>query len=309
VSSQAAMVELEFRHPEGWLVDAFSWPVPGRAADVRAAVRAKSHPAEVALTGDGELAASGSETWLKSWPRLHVLDANRPLDRLPLPQVDCLRAKARPDGIVTVPLVGEGWEGWLSAGAAGTETVFSYECIYQGPESFDAHEIGLAFDLPRTLSDLWWHRIADWTAYPAGHIGRPRGYARSAPAPANPLHPAGRWEDDTTEAGTNDYRSAKRAILAAGVTDGAASVSVLSDGVQHIRASLVNGAPRLHVLDWYGGVPFRLDTDHIWTSNFGTGHRIARGTKLQGKVVMTWGSLPPEARDQDRAPQSEDISA
>ncbi|HWA42684.1 MAG TPA: glycoside hydrolase family 2 TIM barrel-domain containing protein, partial [Hypericibacter adhaerens] len=224
VSSQAAMVELEFRHPEGWLVDAFSWPVPGRASDVRAAVRAKSHPAEVALTAGGELAASGSETWLKSWPRLHVLDANRPLDRLPLPQVDCLRAKARPDGIVTVPLAGEGWDGWLSAGAAGAETVFSYECIYQGPESFDAHEIGLAFDAPAGLPDLWWHRIADWTAYPAGHIGRPRGYARSAPAAANPLHPAERWEDDTTEAGTNDYRSAKRAILAAGVTDGAASV-------------------------------------------------------------------------------------
>src|SRR6185369_7463513 len=102
---------------------------------------------------------------------------------------------------------------------AAAETIFEYACTYTGGRSFNAREIGLVFDLPASLPDIWWHRIADWSAYPDGHIGRPQGYARSAPGPANPLAPAARWEDDTTPAGTNDYRAVKRSILSAGVTD------------------------------------------------------------------------------------------
>ena len=33
VVADASLVEIAFRHPEGWTVDAFSWDVPGRGAD------------------------------------------------------------------------------------------------------------------------------------------------------------------------------------------------------------------------------------------------------------------------------------
>lgn len=289
VASDAETVEVAFWHPEGWLVDAFSWDVPGRQRDVRPEVRSGAELPRMVLAPGGELRL---DPWLTAWPRFHLQDANRPLEAVPVPTVEPSRAHSTPDGTIRAPFGGVGWEGELSIRAAGSEIVFDYACTYDGEDAFNVREIGLAFDLPAALPDLWWHRASDWSAYPDGHIGRPRGYARSAPGPADPLRPAPRWEDDTTPAGSNDYRSAKRSIIAAGVTDGNRSVSVLSDGSQHVRASINNGAPVLHVLDWYGGVPFRLDTDHIWTANFGTGRRIARGTVLRGRVVLTYGLLP-----------------
>jgi hypothetical protein len=248
------------------------------------------------LGADGNIAVSGAERWLSAWPRLHVQDANDAFGPTPLPAADRSRPAVAADGSITAPLTGCGWDGLITVHADGHSAVFTYDCTYSGEQPFDAHEIGLAFELPAALPDLWWHRIADWPAYPDGHIGRPRGYAPSAPAPANPLRPASRWEDDTTPAGTNDYRSAKRSILAGGATDGSRAVSVLSDGTQHIRASLAGGAPVLHVLDWYGGVPFRLDTDHIWTATFGTGRRIERGTRLTGRVTLVSSALPEGVR-------------
>jgi hypothetical protein len=296
----APTVGVAFVHPEGWEVDSFTWDVPGRAADPRLAVMAGAEPVAITLTPAGDVSLAGAEPWLTSWPRFHVQDANSPPAPTPLPAVDPSRPAVAADGAITMPLTGNGWDGALTVRASGSAATFDYTCIYSGDQVIDAREIGLAFDMPGNLRDLWWDRAADWSAYPAGHIGRPRGYAMSAPAPANPLQPAGRWEWDTSAAGTNDYRSAKRSVRAAGATDGRRSVTVLSDGTQHVRATLVDGAPVLHVLDWYGGVPFRLDTDHIWTTNFGTGQRIARGTTIQGRVTLTHGKLPDAARRSQR---------
>ncbi len=292
VNPGAARVEVAFHHPEGWLVDAFAWDVPGRTIDPHIEVKAGAQQNSVKLDSAGRLMVSGAEPWLRAWPRLHVQDASHPLAPVPLPGADLERAAATTDGTLTVPLVGEDWHGTLSVRATAGETVFEYDCTYAGDRSFDAREIGLAFALPASLSDLWWDRAADWSVYSPGHIGRPVGYAKSAPGPANPLRPAERWEQDTTPGGTNDYRSAKRNVRAAGVTDGRRSVSVLSDGRQHVRATLVDGVPVLHVLDWYGGVPFNLDTDHIWTAHFGTGKRVERGTTLKGRVALAYGDLP-----------------
>jgi hypothetical protein len=299
VNADARAIEIAFQNPEGWIVDGFSWDVPGRAADPHAAVRAGAEPVKVGLGPERQLAVSGTSPWLTAWPRLHVQDANG--EPQELPEVDATRASTAADGTVSAPLTGEGWAGTLSVRADGNEAVFSYDCRYSGEASFNAREIGLGFELPAGLTDLWWHRVSDWTSYPTGHIGRPRGYAASGPAPANPLQPALRWEDDTTPEGRNDYRGTKRSILAAGVTDGRQSVTVLSDGSLHVRAAIAGGAPMLHVLDWYGGVPFRNDTDHIWTASFGTGRRIERGTTLQGRITLTCGALPEDAREADQA--------
>jgi hypothetical protein len=173
--------------------------------------------------------------------------------------------------------------------------VFEYECTYSGERAFNAKEVGLTLLPSRELTDLWWQRIGEWSHYPDGHIGRIRGYAAAAPGANTTLDPARTWEEDATAAGTNDYRSAKRSILVAGATDGRRTLTVLSDGTQHVRAELADGLPALHVLDWYGGVR-TLDGNHpIWSAYFGSGLSIATGTTLRGRIVLAAGDRP-EAR-------------
>ena len=298
IEPDAREVELAFRHPEGWLVDAFKWPVPGRALDVHAIVRAGAAQLRVGMDELGRLTIDGDGPLLQDWPRLHVADANHTLTPVPGPVATTDRATVEADGTVTVPLAGAGWTGWISARAAldGREVQLEYACTYSGDGAIDAREVGLALDLPSELTDLWWRRVGDWSWYPEGHVGRSHGYAAAAPGEADPLRPAARWELDTSPAGTNDYRSTKRAILAAGVTNGTRSMAVLSDGSQHLRAALVNGRPVIHVLEWYGGVPAMDQIHPIWTAYFGFGRRIERGVELRGRVVLVGGALPAEIR-------------
>jgi len=296
VDAIAETVEVDFRHPEGWMVDRLTWSVPGRAPNLHALVRELAEPPRLTLGASGELELGGTRNWLTAWPRLHVQDANTPANTANLPGLDLAHATAAADGTFRVPLLGGDWTGTIGVKCNRIDVVFDFTCTYNGEAVIDAREIGLAFALPDDFRDLWWQRAADWSAYPPGHIGRPKGYAISAPGAADPLNPAPRWEQDTSPAGSNDYRSTKRSILAGGATDSNASITVISDGSQHIRATLHDGRPILHVLDWYGGVPFRLDTDHIWTANFGTGKRIVRGTTLTGRVTLIFGRLPASAR-------------
>jgi hypothetical protein len=106
------------------------------------------------------------------------------------------------------------------------------------------------------------------------------------------LRPAATWAADATPAGSNDYRSAKRAILAAGATDGRDSLSVVSDGSQSVRAELIDGRPVLHVLDWYGGVRTVEGNHPIWSAYFGAGRPVTTGTTLRGRVVLVAGDRP-----------------
>jgi hypothetical protein len=297
VEPAAEAVEIGFWHPEGWLVDAFRWDVPGRRADPHAAVRSGAEPLRVGVTGSGALELAGSGPWLTAWPSLHIQDANHPLAPVAVPTTALDEARTKPDGSVAVPLTGGGWVGEMSVSIQGDQAILAYHCTYSGDEVMHAREVGLALELPESLTDLWWHRNGDWSAYPAGHIGRERGYAPSSPGPADPLRPAERWELDTTEAGTNDYRSAKRSILAGGATDGTRSLTVLSDGSQHLRAVLRDGRPVLHVLDWSGGVTTVPVIHPIWSGYFGLGQLIERGTELRGRVVLAGGALPAGIRE------------
>ena len=58
------------------------------------------------------------------------------------------------------------------------------------------------------------------------------------------------------------------------------------------RAELVDGSPRLQVLDWYGGVR-TLDGNHpIWSAYFGAGLPVTTGAILRGRVVLAAGGRP-----------------
>lgn len=89
-----------------------------------------------------------------------------------------------------------------------------------------------------------------------------------------------------TPAGSNEFRSTKRRIRSAGLTDGHQGVAVNAIGTQHVRAEIVDDRPVLHVMDWYGGVRTEDSEDGVWTAYFGPGKTIDTGTRIRGKVSL-----------------------
>jgi hypothetical protein len=116
-----------------------------------------------------------------------------------------------------------------------------YDFTYNG-DPLDAREIGVTLDLPRSYDELTWRRIGQWSVYPQDHIGRLSGSARafrdeSWPSIGVADEPPWPWSLDGTEAGTNDFRSGKRNILFAQLTDPAGrGIRFTSDGGQSARA-------------------------------------------------------------------------
>jgi len=122
-------------------------------------------------------------------------------------------------------------------------------------------ELGLAFDLVPACDRLSWRRIGQWSYYPEDHIGREVGSCRAFPSgqrpaefcytPQNPKLP---WSQDETPWGCNDFRSTKHNIIEASlcVPEGA-GVRVLSDGRQHVRATVEDERTiRLFINDFSG---------------------------------------------------------
>jgi hypothetical protein len=290
----AAEVRLELRHPEGWLVDDQRWSWPGARPTPQAAVLERADQLRLDVSASGALEiCSESRQWLLDWPELHVLDVDTPHIPVDGPRVDRDRTAALGPDAARVPLVGADWHGSLSARIVGRTVVVDYECTYSGARSFNAREIGLTLRPAGDLTDLWWRRTGEWTAYPASHIGRTVGLAAGAAGSNGVMEPAPTWEEDATAGGSNDYRSVKRRILVAGATDGQSSLTVVSAGAQHVRAELFEGEAILHVLDWYGGVRTLEGNHPIWSAYLGFGQRIEPGAELRGTVVLAGGRLPP----------------
>jgi hypothetical protein len=283
-------VRLEVRHEEGWLVDGWEWPWPGRHRPIREVLLERAIEVRLDRSVPGRLGlAGGGTTWLRDWPELHVLDVDRPHVPAPGARTDGGEAVAIGTDAARAPLASRDWDGWVSARVEGRAIVFEYEATYVGAGSFNAKEIGLTIRPAAELANLWWERIGEWSLYPPDHVGRTSGLAAGTPGASSALRPAATWPEDATPAGSNDYRSAKRHILAAGMTDGRRSLSVVSDGSQHVRAELVDGLPVLHVLDWYGGVRTLEGNHPIWSAYFGAGLPITTGTTRRGRIVVVAG--------------------
>ncbi len=289
----AAEVRVELWHPEGWLVDDQRWSWPGARPTPQAAVLERADQLRLDVSASGALnISSESRQWLLDWPEFHVLDVDMPHIPVDGPRVDRDRAAALGPDAARVPLAGADWHGSLSARVVGRTVVVDYECTYIGARPFNAKEVGLTLRPAGDLTDLWWRRIGEWTAYPASHIGRTVGLAAGAAGSNGVLEPAPTWEEDATAAGSNDYRSVKRRILVAGATDGQSSLTVVSTGAQHVRAELSDGEAMLHVLDWYGGVRTLEGNHPIWSAYLGFGQRMQPGAELRGTVVLAGGGLP-----------------
>jgi beta-galactosidase len=289
-----ACVRVELWHEEGWLVDAHEWPWPNAGPSVAEVLREGAVDLELDRSVPGELAVvGGGRRWLRRWPELHVLDVDRPHVPVPGPSTDGGRATATGSGSVRAPFASRDWDGAINVRIDGRTLVVEYDATYLGGGPFNAREIGLTIHPAAALTELWWRRIGEWTTYPEDHVGRRAGRAPAAPGSNGTLRPAATWGQDATGAGSNDYRSTKRSILVAGATDGESSLSILSDGSQHVRAELVDGLPVLHVSDWFGGVRTVEGNHPIWSAYFGVGRPVAPGSRLHGRIVLVAGAMPP----------------
>lgn len=128
--------------------------------------------------------------------------------------------------------------------------------------SFDAladvnpRQWGLVFEAPATFDKTFWRRDGLWSVYPDDHISRPVGEAElfysGLPSHLNPrVEPSWSWSLDYNELGSNDFRSTRRNIWYAGLTDHAGNkVTAVSDGKQHWRSWLEKDRIRFLVADF-----------------------------------------------------------
>ncbi|MFB6140555.1 MAG: LamG-like jellyroll fold domain-containing protein [Halosimplex sp.] len=122
-------------------------------------------------------------------------------------------------------------------------------------EAVSAREVGVALPATGSFESLSWERDGRLSTYPDDHVGRQRGTAEAFPDGTRPDSEAidtrsGRpWKDDATSHGSNDFRSTKRNVRAATVSDGDTGVHVLSDGSQHVRVSVESDRVDVLALD------------------------------------------------------------
>jgi beta-galactosidase len=150
-----------------------------------------------------------------------------------------------------------------------------------------AREIGLDFEMPLAFDTLKWDRRSEYSFYPKDHIGRPIGEAVAHPDVAQNVPPGERtYALDDHPWGSNDYRSVKRNIYWASVTnDRGQGIKVISDGSQHIRAIVGVHTITVHVLDFYGG----SGSPHTYSSggfHYGGGKEIKTGDVIEGVIRM-----------------------
>lgn len=128
--------------------------------------------------------------------------------------------------------------------------------------SFDAladvnpRQWGLVFEAPAAFDKTFWRRDGLWSVYPDDHISRPVGEAElfysGLPARLDPrVEPSWSWSLDYNELGSNDFRSTRRNIWYAGLTDPSGNkVTAVSNGKQHWRSWLEKDRIRFLVADF-----------------------------------------------------------
>ena len=111
-------------------------------------------------------------------------------------------------------------------------------------------EVGVYWNLPKTLAELRWQRQGLWSVYPEDHIGRLRGIAEREPRlppPAYGQEPQGPWSQDSRDyflfgkndaggRGTNDFRSMKHNIWRAMCTMGSGDSGVCAEAEGDVAA-------------------------------------------------------------------------
>jgi len=116
---------------------------------------------------------------------------------------------------------------------------------------------GMVFFAPKSFGTLAWQRAAQWSFYPADHLGRATGSAIAHLATGNQPYathpPKLTWPQDATVLGGNDFSSTKVAIHAASLAGRSGRLRVISDGHQSVRAFLAGDHAGLLVTGFHTG--------------------------------------------------------
>lgn len=158
-------------------------------------------------------------------------------------QAKSVAASLQADGSVQVRVEG----GYTEAAghytlriAPGGALEVAYDFAVQA--AVNPRQVGLVWWLGRDYDTLQWERRAEWSVYPADHIGRPVGEARANPnGNQRAVHlttaPAQAWAADATALGTADFRSSKSHLFWAALREARGrGLLLLSDGSQTARA-------------------------------------------------------------------------
>lgn len=133
------------------------------------------------------------------------------------------------------------------------EVVFAYD--FTMLREVSPRQTGLVFTLPASFTHQSWKRKGYWSVYPQEHIGALEGEAEAFD-PSLPVsglagpsaQPSKPWSYDQTAAGSNLFRATKEHIYRADLKNEAGqTVSVRSDGTQHVRSWIEGDAIRLLV--------------------------------------------------------------
>lgn len=168
------------------------------------------------------------------------------------------------------------------------EVTFAYD--FTMLQDISPRQTGLVFTLPSSFTHLDWERKGYWSVYPEDHIGALQGKAEafdhSLPISglAGPSkQPSKSWSYDQTAAGSNLFRSTKENIYRASLTNGdGASVSIISNGTQHVRSWIEGDVIRLLVAGY----------NNPGRENFLIPHAekeylpLRKGDKVQGEVTL-----------------------
>jgi hypothetical protein len=134
----------------------------------------------------------------------------------------------------------------------------------------DASEVGVSFELSNDVDRLTWQKNSLWSAYPADHIGRPRGVAMkvSDATESYRAQPSQPWAEDSTDFflfgskdvgghGTNDFRSLKANVFYAScvLTGTNLRLRAESDGTMAVRAQVGSGGKVAFSMDNLWGYP------------------------------------------------------
>ena len=239
---------------------------------------------------------AGRAPVLLAGPTLHVMKSYAPLENYPGGWHLTTTSNYTSNGRAFLE-----WNGTYGSDFTGGFTIsmddagdieISYRFRHGGGE-LTAREIGFAFELPLTCDTLDWQRKAEWSCYPDDEIGQPRGTAVAHPKVPQTVPPGQRpFAQDDHAWGCNDFRSAKRNIYWASLTDHqGAGLRIVSGGTQHIRTTVGPRAISLNVLDYYGGSATGASE---WDGTYGNGKVIPAGAELGGTVHLEL--LPPNGR-------------
>jgi hypothetical protein len=147
----------------------------------------------------------------------------------------------------------KGYVKWLIDDMGQTKVSFNYN--YTGSD-VSVRELGVRFLMDKNCQTLRWKRKGDWSPFPDDHIGRTEGIAKAfydAEKKTKAGNPDWPWSYDSTERGSNDFRSSKFNIYNAEICDKAGrGLKVNADGSVNVRASVAEDGVQFHVLKAVG---------------------------------------------------------